>query len=131
MTGSVRRATVVLAALAGALMALGLGVATAGPAAGVQPMGGQAVAAGAWDSADLPSAVTAVQSVADREVTRAVVAVRTDVQGLRGSTAATLQVLVTALLLLCIASWRRPAPRTESVPQRGGAPRSPPGAIRS
>lgn len=131
MTGSVRRATAVLAALASALMALGLGVATADPASGVQPLGGQVVAAGAWDSADVPSAVTAVQTVADREVTRAVVAVRTVVQGFRGWSAAALQVFGTALLLLCVAAWQRSAPRSESVPQRVGAPRSPPRAIRS
>ena len=131
MTGSGRRATAVLAALAGALMALGLGVAKAGPATAAEPLGGQVVTAGAWDRADIPSAVTAVQTVADREATRAVVAVRTVVQGFRGWSAAAIQVFVTALLLLCVAAWQRSAPRTESVPQRVGAPRSPPRAIRS
>lgn len=131
MTGSVRRATAVLAALAGALMALGLGVATAAPATGAQPLGGQVVAVGAWDTANIPSAVTAVQAVADREATRAVAAVRTVVQGFRGWPAAAIQVFVTALLLLSVAAWHRSTPRAESVPQRVGAPRSPPRAIRS
>lgn len=130
MTGPTRRTAAVLAALAGVLAAVGLGVAAAGPVTG-SPMGGQVIAAGAWGGADTHSVVSTVQAVADREVTRAVVATRTILHGFRGWSAATLEVFVTALLLLCIAAWHRFSPRTASVARRVGAPRSPPGLIRS
>ena len=130
MTGLTRRAAAVLAALTGALVALGLGVAAAGPVDGPR-VGGPVIAAEAWGSSGTHSVVTTVQAVADREVTRAVVATRTILHGFRGWSAATLEVFVTALLLLCVAVWNGVAPRTESVARRRGAPRSPPGAVRS
>jgi hypothetical protein len=130
MTGLTRRAAAVLAALTGALVALGLGVAAAGPVDG-PPVGGPVIAAETWGSSGTHSVVTAVQAVADREVARVVVATRTILHGFRGWSAATFEVLVTALLLLCIAALNRFAPRTESVVRRRGAPRSPPGVVRS
>jgi hypothetical protein len=129
MTGSTRRAAAVIAALAGALLALGLGVATAGPAAGVQLPAPHA--AGAWAEVDSPSVVTTVQTVVDRETVRVVTAVRTVVQPLRGWSTAAFEVLAAALLLLWVAARCRFAPSAESVPQRVGGPRSPPGSIRS
>jgi hypothetical protein len=130
MAGLTRRAAVVLAALTGALVALGLGVAAAGPVAG-PAVSGPVVAAGASGGSDTHSVVTTVQAVADREVSRAVIATRTVLHGFRGWSAATLEVFVTALLLLCVAVWNGSAPRSESVVRRRGAPRSPPGVVRS